>query len=470
MRFSKLGVFFLIGLAAFAQADQNVRLKTNLGDIDITLMPSVAPLTVANFLKYVNKGAYNNTIFHRSVPGFIVQTGGYNLVNNSFPAISQDAAVRNEFKLSNTRGTIAMAKLDGNPNSATNQFFFNLADNASNLDNQNGGFTVFAKVTNSDSQAVVDRIASLPVNPAGFLAPFDAIPLYNWRGGTVAAANIVVIQSITLLDTPVTPVDPTPTGPPTITANGIQAASGFGGGKRMAPGSYIEIYGTRLAGTTRTWAGADFKAVGQYSVAPTALDDVEVIVNSVPAYVYFVSPGQVNVQLPEGIPTGDAVPVIIKYKGVQSEYAFVSIQEVAGAILAPPAFKVGEVQYAVAQHAVGGKFVSNGKITGTEESPAAPGETITMYGTGFGPVSPNTPSLGGTVAVGTTSLTNPVSVTIGDVDAAVTYSGLVPGLVGVYQFNVVVPPNASSGDLTLKIKQRGQELPQNLFLTVKVAN
>src|SRR5687768_11600996 len=157
--FSLLAAATLIGQAP----DQTVRMKTNLGDIDVTLLPSVAPLTVANFLKYRDKGAYNNTMVHRSVPGFIIQTGGYTLSGNSFVAIPPDPPVRNEYNISNTRGTVAMAKLGNNPNSATSEFFFNLADNSANLNNQNGGFTVFARVANDASQAVVDRIAALPV-------------------------------------------------------------------------------------------------------------------------------------------------------------------------------------------------------------------------------------------------------------------------------------------------------------------
>ena len=116
-----------------------------------------APLTVQNFLNYVNDGDYVNTIIHRSVPGFIVQGGGFTaeglaelLNTNTNPAnaigvIPSDPPVVNEFssERSNLRGTIAMAKLGGDPDSATNQWFFNLADNSTNLDNQNGGFTVF---------------------------------------------------------------------------------------------------------------------------------------------------------------------------------------------------------------------------------------------------------------------------------------------------------------------------------------
>ncbi|MBI2687064.1 MAG: peptidylprolyl isomerase [Acidobacteria bacterium] len=461
MRNRFVGALLLFAAVLAAQApDQTVRLKivtgdgrVSLGDIDVTLMPSVAPLTVANFLSYVNKGAYNNTVFHRSVPGFIIQTGGYILSGNDFTTkVPQDAAVRNEYNISNTRGTIAMAKLGNNPNSATSEFFFNLADNSSNLNNQNGGFTVFGKVANDASQAVVDRIASQPVPSGIFISPWDAMPLYNYRVGNPTAGNIMVIQSITALNPA-----------PSISSGGVAGASAFGAASKPAPGSYIEIYGSNLAGTTRSWAGSDFTG----NVAPTMLDQVQVTVLGIKAYVNFVSPAQVNVQLPEGIPSGDTVPLVLTYNGVSTAAYNLSVREFAGGVLAPASFKVGDKQYVAAQHSATGKFVSNGSIQGVEAAPAVPGETLTLYGTGFGPVTPNTPALGGGIAAGITQLNNAIAVKIGEATAKVNYAGLAPGLVGVYQFNVVVPDNAASGDQALTITQRDEAIAQKLFLSVK---
>ncbi len=136
-----------------------------------------APLTVQNFRNYVNDGDYVNSIIHRSVPGFVVQGGGFT-VNNLSSVLAQtpssgaaavsviptDPPVQNEFSLqrSNQRGTIAMAKQGGNPNSATNQWFFNLGDNSANLDTQNGGFTVFGQVLAPTDLAPLEAIATLP--------------------------------------------------------------------------------------------------------------------------------------------------------------------------------------------------------------------------------------------------------------------------------------------------------------------
>ena len=133
-----------------------------------------APLTVDNFVNYVQDGDYTNSFIHRSVPGFVVQGGGFTVPdgiigNGSIQSIPTDAPVQNEFSLqrSNTRGTIAMAKVGNDPDSATSQWFFNLADNndpnnPNSLDNQNGGFTVFGELRSDSDLAVVDAIATLP--------------------------------------------------------------------------------------------------------------------------------------------------------------------------------------------------------------------------------------------------------------------------------------------------------------------
>ena len=158
-----LTALFLPSLSAAAF---NVRMQTDLGSLDIELFDTVTPLTVANFMNYVNDGDYDGTFIHRSIPGFVVQGGGFiyegpeNFFTGGAFDIPTDPPVVNEFNLSNLRGTIAMAKVDGDPDSATSEWFFNLDDNSANLDNQNGGFTVFAQVLGSGMD-VVDAIAAL---------------------------------------------------------------------------------------------------------------------------------------------------------------------------------------------------------------------------------------------------------------------------------------------------------------------
>jgi cyclophilin family peptidyl-prolyl cis-trans isomerase len=195
----------LLGLLSPTAFATTVRMQTSMGVIDIQLMDAVAPATVANFLAYVNSGAYVNSFIHRSVPGFIIQGGGYswNNVTNGVATVPANAPVVNEFSASrsNLRGTIAMAKLGGDANSATNQWFFNLADNSANLDGQNGGFTVFGQVTGNGMQ-VVDAIAGLPIvnaNGTSTSGPFGSLPLITVPIGGIAAQNLVIIGAVTVL-------------------------------------------------------------------------------------------------------------------------------------------------------------------------------------------------------------------------------------------------------------------------------
>src|SRR3954454_16613416 len=191
MAIRPLGLFGLLLSFSLSIPCQTVRFATTVGNIDVQLLPESAPLTVANFMNYVNKGAYDNSVFHRSVPGFIIQGGGYRWQNGGIVDIPQDAPVLNEYRVSNTRGTIAMAKLGTDPNSATNQWFFNLANsNATNLNNQNGGVTVFGRIANASGITIMDRIAAVPV--------YGEVPLLNYTGGTLTEANLVLVKSITV--------------------------------------------------------------------------------------------------------------------------------------------------------------------------------------------------------------------------------------------------------------------------------
>jgi cyclophilin family peptidyl-prolyl cis-trans isomerase len=151
----------------------------------------------------VNSDAFRNTFVHRSVPGFVIQGGGYgwNDATNTVTTVASRGALINEFSTarSNLRGTIAMAKLGGDPNSATSQWFINLADNSANLDTQNGGFTVFGEVSAS-SMAVVDAIAALPLVNAG--SPFDSLPIVGTvAGNTIFKPNLVVVSAATAVAT-----------------------------------------------------------------------------------------------------------------------------------------------------------------------------------------------------------------------------------------------------------------------------
>lgn len=166
-----------------------VRFDTIFGNIDVELFdingivgrPHGTPLTVANFLNYLNDRDFRDSIFHRLVPNFVLQGGGQQLKTDPIVRLDQimhDPPVLNEPGISNLRGTVAMAKVGGDPDSATSEFFFNLANNSANLDNQNGGFTAFGRVL-GDGMAVVDRFAALQPSARG---QFMEIPLINYTG------------------------------------------------------------------------------------------------------------------------------------------------------------------------------------------------------------------------------------------------------------------------------------------------
>ena len=189
---------------------------TNQGTIDIELYDDQAPKTVANFLRYAGRGDYStNGFFHRSVPGFVLQGGGYTYVDfygqPYYIHIPEDPPVQNEFSpsRSNVRGTIAMAKLSGNPDSATSEWFFNLADNSANLDAQNGGFTVFGRVLDPGMN-VVDAIANLPVwNASGTNPAFTNIPLVNYdpnAGIGMQPSNLVMVTAIPNISSALSPL------------------------------------------------------------------------------------------------------------------------------------------------------------------------------------------------------------------------------------------------------------------------
>ncbi len=192
-------------LPSFSHAKPVACFNSNMGNFCMELLDRQAPKTVSNFINYINSGAYSNGIFHRSVPTFVIQGGGFKLVTNSsgtsINAVTTFAPVMNEYALSNTRGTVAMAKVGNDPDSATSQWFVNLGNNAANLDNQNGGFTVFAKIL-YNGMGVFDAIAALRVVnfSNNFGGDFSDTPTVNFNGQQLFVENLVQISSVQLRD------------------------------------------------------------------------------------------------------------------------------------------------------------------------------------------------------------------------------------------------------------------------------
>ena len=200
---------------AFNDPDMNaVRFSTVQGNFDVQLFTAQKPITVANFLRYVDQGRYfkidptthhrASSFVHRMIPNFVVQGGGYiGTVGTSDPTIAIPTRlatfppIQNEPGISNKRGTIAMAKLDGDPNSATSEWFVNLRDNGgppNNLDTTNGGFTVFGKVLGT-GMTTVDKIATDQRLNEG--APFDSLPVINYMSpNPIRVPNLVLVPDI----------------------------------------------------------------------------------------------------------------------------------------------------------------------------------------------------------------------------------------------------------------------------------
>lgn len=247
--------------------------------------------------------------------------------------------------------------------------------------------------------------------------------------------------------------------PPTISAGGVISASAFGGGTTVAPGSWIEIFGANFATLTRGWAGADF-INGQ---APTNLENVQVSVDGKAAAVAFVSPTQVNVQVPDDIASGP-IPVRVKTPGGETAAATITGAPRAPGILAPAQFvSTTGRRYVGALFPDGSTFVGpTGLVAGANFRGARPGERVLVYGVGFGATDPAKPA--GQIVTGTSAVPG-LQIRIGDQPVTFEYGGLAPNFVGLYQFNLVVP-NLAAGDYPIVMTVGSISTQSNLFFTV----
>jgi len=247
---------------------------------------------------------------------------------------------------------------------------------------------------------------------------------------------------------------------PVVSAGGVLTAAGFGGFTAVAPGSWIEIYGTGLGTTSRSWGGADFNGVN----APTLLDGASVRIGGQAAFVAYVSPGQINAQVPSNVPAGTQAVTVTTGVGT-SVPVNVQVNAAQPGLNAPAVFRVGGRQYVAALFPDNVTFVMPvGAVAGVPSRAARVGETITMYGVGFGAV---TPAVGaGQVVAGTNALVAPLVVSMGGVRATTTYAGLAPGAVGLFQLNVVVPTVAAGDAVPLSFTLGGVAGAQTLFVAV----
>lgn len=226
---------------------------------------------------------------------------------------------------------------------------------------------------------------------------------------------------------------------PAVASGGVVSAAQFGGHAAVAPGSWIEIYGSNLATDTQSWSTGDFHGGN----APTALDGTAVTIGGQLAYVSFVSPGQVNVQVPATAPVGADAVVVTSGTNVGQPQT-VTIGATAPGLFAPGQLLIGGNQYVGALFPDFATYVlPPGAVSGFTSRRAKPGDTIILLGIGFGGSLP----IGQIASNGNTLPAGSFQVSFGGTPATVNYAGLAPGYVGLYQFNVVVPGVAAS-DLT----------------------
>jgi uncharacterized protein (TIGR03437 family) len=225
----------------------------------------------------------------------------------------------------------------------------------------------------------------------------------------------------------------------------------------------MEIFGTNLAASTRGWAGSDFTG----AQAPNSLDAVKVTIGGQAAFLDYISPTQINAQVPSDTPTG-AQQMTVSHPGGTSSAYNITVNALQPGLLAPSSFLIGGKQYVVAQALDGTYILPPNAIPGLASRQAKPGETILIYGVGFGPVldSGNQDIPAGTIVSVSNKLADAFSMDFGGSSATLTYAGLAPSFVGLYQFNVTVPTVANSDLVPLSFKLNGAAGAQTLFIAV----
>jgi uncharacterized protein (TIGR03437 family) len=232
----------------------------------------------------------------------------------------------------------------------------------------------------------------------------------------------------------------------TSVANGGSFAPGI-----VAPATWISIFGTNLSQLTYSWQASDFVN----GKLPTSLEGVSVTIDGLPAYIAYISPTQINVLAPDDSTVG---PVQVQVTTAQQASNSVTMQEATFA----PAFFTFNGTYVAALHADYSLVGAPNLLPGVVTTPAQPGETILIYGVGFGPVTPPQPT--GQLVTTAASLANSASVTIGGMATTVQFAGLVES--GLYQFNVTVP-NLPNGDAAVVATIDGVASQSGALVTIQ---
>jgi uncharacterized protein (TIGR03437 family) len=333
------------------------------------------------------------------------------------------------------------------------------------------GSSVSLVVSSGQPAVTVPNVVGLPQSAATAAIQNAGLaigPIATQASASVAAG--IVISQAPAAGAQITPASavslivssgPDSTTPTIRSPGGVLSATGFGGFSAIAPGTWIEIYGTNLASNTRLWAGADFRG----NTAPTALDGTSVAINGQAAAVLYISPVQVNAQVPFAVSPGLALVTVTN--GSRSiAAATVPVNATESGLLE---LAVGPQKYAVGILPDLTYALPPGAIKGLPSRQAKPGETVVLYGIGFGPavgLADQNPLPSGQVVTQANRLSAPFTVSFGSTPATVSYAGLAPSYVGLYQFNVVVPAVPDSDTVPLRFSLNGAAGTQTLFIAV----
>jgi uncharacterized protein (TIGR03437 family) len=258
----------------------------------------------------------------------------------------------------------------------------------------------------------------------------------NGPSGASPSADISVLLNTTVASTS-----------PAITAV-VNGASFLAG---VSASTWVTIQGSNLSQTQRSWANSDFVN----NNLPTKLDGVSVKIDNLAAYVYYISPTQLNVLAPDDTKTGPVQVEVTNAKGTSSIFS-------ANKVEVSPAFFLFNAKYPAAVHTSGVYVGPPGLIPGAAFAAAKPGETIQLFATGFGPTK--TPAPAGQIMAAPVNLANQVTATIGGKAAKVQFAGLIGS--GLNQINVTVPADLPDGDALLAVTVGGASTQSNLFITV----
>lgn len=248
-----------------------------------------------------------------------------------------------------------------------------------------------------------------------------------------------------------------PPTPPTISSSNALIPV-WQGNAAFGSNMYVTIYGSNLSAVTQDWSTAFTGSTG-----PTSLGGVSVTVNGLPAFIQYVSPGQININTPDDPTTGLVNVIVTNGIGV-SNTGTATRAALSPTLLSVPTFSAGSRSYVVAQTADFSSYIGPpGLVQGVTFRPAKPGDTVIIFATGCGPTNPATKA--GVLAAQNSPLASNYQLTVAGVPANVAFAGMLAGTVGLYQFNVVIP-TVPAGDQAIALTVAGVGNAQNLSITI----